>query len=58
VQGLADEVLLLSAPKPFGRAGVPALSTEARSALSDGGLYSAIAETHIGIDKLQKFERR
>lgn len=57
VQGLADEVLLLSAPKPFGRAGVPALSTEARSALSDGGLYSAIAETRIGIDKLQKFER-
>ena len=58
VQGLADEVLLLTAPKPFGRAGVAALSVQARATLADKGLYSAAAETHIGIDKLQKFERR
>lgn len=57
-QGLADEVLLLSAPKPLGRVGVSALSDAARAQLADSGLYSAAPATHIGSDKLQKFERR
>ena len=37
--GLADEVALITAEKPLGRRGVPALSEAARAALSDGSRY-------------------
>ena len=37
--GLADEVALITAEKPLGRAGVPALDPEARAALLDQSRY-------------------
>ncbi len=56
--GLADEVVLLTAPKPFGRRGVAALSIGARTALGSEALYRTSEPTHIGMDKLEMFERR
>eukprot|EP01037_Dinobryon_pediforme_P013921 gene13921-14038_t len=39
-QGLADEVVLFSSHKPFGREGVPALSAQARDHLADPAFYT------------------
>ncbi len=36
-QALADEMILLTSPKPLGRKGVEALSPEARALLGDAG---------------------
>ena len=40
--GLADEVALITAEKPLGRPGVPALDEEARAALIDGSRYRPV----------------
>ena len=47
---LADEVALITADKPLGRPGVPALDPEARSALLDGSHYCAAETLDYGPD--------
>ena len=56
-QSLADEVVLFTGPKPLGRAGVAALSDEARAVLADGVCYRTLPAARIGGDRMQVFER-
>jgi diaminohydroxyphosphoribosylaminopyrimidine deaminase / 5-amino-6-(5-phosphoribosylamino)uracil reductase len=55
--GLADEVALITAEKPLGRRGVPALSETARAALSDPGRYRLREELAYGPDTMRVWER-
>jgi len=55
--GLADEVVLIMAEKPLGRPGVPALSEEARAALSDGSRYRLHETIDYGPDTMRVWER-
>jgi diaminohydroxyphosphoribosylaminopyrimidine deaminase/5-amino-6-(5-phosphoribosylamino)uracil reductase len=55
--GLADEVALISAERPFGRPGVPALGAEARVALADGSRYRPVEALAYGPDTLRLWER-
>jgi diaminohydroxyphosphoribosylaminopyrimidine deaminase / 5-amino-6-(5-phosphoribosylamino)uracil reductase len=55
--GLADETLILTAPKPLGRAGLPALDRAARAKLEDPSLYRLAAIAHFGIDEMRQYER-
>ena len=55
--GLADEVALITAEKPLGRPGVPALSEEARAALSDGSRYRPDETLVYGPDTMRVWER-
>jgi diaminohydroxyphosphoribosylaminopyrimidine deaminase/5-amino-6-(5-phosphoribosylamino)uracil reductase len=55
--GLADEVVIITAEKPLGRPGIPALSEEARSALTDPQRYGLIERAEFGPDVLRRFER-
>lgn len=55
-QGLADEVVIFTAPKPHGR-GTPALSKEARAALADPRRYRLAEDTKIGVDRMRRYER-
>jgi diaminohydroxyphosphoribosylaminopyrimidine deaminase/5-amino-6-(5-phosphoribosylamino)uracil reductase len=57
LNGLADEVALFTAPKPFGGQGVPALSVEARRALEAEARFRRIEEGHAGADRFVCFER-
>lgn len=54
--GLADEVVIFTAPKPHGR-GTPALSKEARALLADPARYALIEDTKIGVDRMRRYER-
>ena len=56
-QGLADEVVLFSSPKPFGREGVPALSGRARGHLADPASYKLQRTSLVGSDSCEIFER-
>ena len=56
-QGLADEVVLFSAPKPFGGDGVPLLAPEARSLLEGGVDYRIVEQGLAGLDRFRHFER-
>ncbi len=56
-QGLADEVVLFTSPRPFARRGVEALARDARALLADPVRYSRLAESHAGVDKCRCFER-
>ena len=55
--GLADEVALITAEKPLGRKGLPALSKEARGALSDPSRYSQFDRAQYGPDLFRRYER-
>jgi diaminohydroxyphosphoribosylaminopyrimidine deaminase/5-amino-6-(5-phosphoribosylamino)uracil reductase len=54
---LADEVALITADKPLGRPGVPALDTEARAALLDDSRYWPIEKMNYGSDTLRLLRR-
>jgi len=54
--GLADECILLTAPKPFAREGVASLSETARSELEDGRHYRLVEDGFSGVDRLRRYE--
>ena len=54
---LADEVALITAEKPLGRPGVPALDAEARAALLDKSRYCPVEKLAYGPDGLRLWER-
>jgi diaminohydroxyphosphoribosylaminopyrimidine deaminase / 5-amino-6-(5-phosphoribosylamino)uracil reductase len=55
--GLADKVALITAEKPLGRRGVPALSEEARAALADRSRYRLDETLAFGSDTMRVWER-
>ncbi|HUO53256.1 MAG TPA: bifunctional diaminohydroxyphosphoribosylaminopyrimidine deaminase/5-amino-6-(5-phosphoribosylamino)uracil reductase RibD [Rhodoblastus sp.] len=57
-QGLADEMILFTAPKPLVRKGVEALSPEARATLADPGAYRVVEQGFYGADQFIHYERR
>ena len=57
-QGLADEVTLITAPKPLGRAGLPALSARAIERLDDPTLYHLAEISRFEPDELRRWDRR
>ena len=56
--GLADAVVIFTAEKPLGRAGLPALSKAARAALADAARYRLMETAAYGPDALRSWERR
>ena len=56
-RGLADEILLFTAPKPLGRPGLPALEPAAYAALEDRRLYASPSSSHFGVDEMRSYER-
>ena len=56
-EGLADEVVLLTALKPLGRPGLPALAASALGALADGARYREIETALYDDDALRRWER-
>ena len=56
--GLADEVILLTAEKPLGRPGRPALEADALAALGDPARYREGEGATYGADVLRRWERR
>jgi diaminohydroxyphosphoribosylaminopyrimidine deaminase / 5-amino-6-(5-phosphoribosylamino)uracil reductase len=57
MEGLADSVVLLTAERPLGRAGVPALNAEARKALADASQYRPLETMVYGADAMQVWDR-
>ena len=57
-QGLADEMVLFTSPKPLGRNGVEALSPEARETLADASAYPIVAQGLLGADSFIHYERQ
>ena len=55
-QGLADEIVIFTAPKPHGR-GTPALSQEARAILADPKRYTLVEDTKLGPDRMRRYDR-
>ncbi len=55
--GLADEVALITADKPLGRPGVPALDAPARAALLDGSRYRPLETMKYGPDTMRLWRR-
>ncbi|MDB5570262.1 MAG: ribD [Hyphomicrobiales bacterium] len=56
-QGLADEVVVFTSPRPLARSGVPALSPAARAGLEEPGRYRAAEDVRAGADRLRRWER-
>jgi diaminohydroxyphosphoribosylaminopyrimidine deaminase/5-amino-6-(5-phosphoribosylamino)uracil reductase len=56
-EGLADEVNLLTSPKPLGREGVPGLAPPAAAILADTARYSCGQARFVGADRLVRYER-
>jgi diaminohydroxyphosphoribosylaminopyrimidine deaminase/5-amino-6-(5-phosphoribosylamino)uracil reductase len=54
---LADEVALITADKPLGRPGVPALDAQARAALLDGSRYRPLETMNYGPDTMRLWQR-
>jgi diaminohydroxyphosphoribosylaminopyrimidine deaminase / 5-amino-6-(5-phosphoribosylamino)uracil reductase len=54
---LADEVALITADKPLGRPGVPALDAQARAALLDGSRYRPFETMNYGPDTMRLWRR-
>jgi diaminohydroxyphosphoribosylaminopyrimidine deaminase/5-amino-6-(5-phosphoribosylamino)uracil reductase len=54
---LADAVALITADKPLGRPGVPALDPEARAALLDRSRYEPLETLAYGPDTMRLWER-
>jgi len=57
LRGLADEVAVFTAPKPFGGQGVAALSHDARRALDVGSKFRLVEEGRVGADRFRHLER-
>ena len=55
--GLADDVVLITAEKPLGRPGLPALGEEARATLFSGDRYAPVDRAAYGPDLMRRFER-
>jgi diaminohydroxyphosphoribosylaminopyrimidine deaminase/5-amino-6-(5-phosphoribosylamino)uracil reductase len=55
--GLADQVALITAEKPLGRAGVAALDAQARAALADGSRYQLAETVDYGPDTMRLWRR-
>jgi diaminohydroxyphosphoribosylaminopyrimidine deaminase/5-amino-6-(5-phosphoribosylamino)uracil reductase len=55
--GLADEVVIFTAPKPFGANGVPVLAREARRKLEQGAHYTLAEDAFAGPDRLRRYCR-
>ena len=55
--GLADEVALITAEKPLGRPGVPALDAEARAALARPSRYRPVERLDYGPDTMRIWGR-
>jgi diaminohydroxyphosphoribosylaminopyrimidine deaminase/5-amino-6-(5-phosphoribosylamino)uracil reductase len=55
--GLADEVALISALKPLGRPGRPALDAAAHAALVDPAQYRPREPETYGTETLRRWER-
>jgi diaminohydroxyphosphoribosylaminopyrimidine deaminase/5-amino-6-(5-phosphoribosylamino)uracil reductase len=55
--GLADEVVLLTAPKPLARPGLAALDAKAVAVLNDPARYREIEAAVYGADALRRLER-
>jgi diaminohydroxyphosphoribosylaminopyrimidine deaminase/5-amino-6-(5-phosphoribosylamino)uracil reductase len=56
-QGLVDEMLLLTSPRPLGRPGVEALSAPARAKLTELSVYEVIEQGFFGADSFIHYER-
>jgi diaminohydroxyphosphoribosylaminopyrimidine deaminase/5-amino-6-(5-phosphoribosylamino)uracil reductase len=56
--GLADMIVIFTAEKPLGRAGLPALSVAARATLADPSRYRLIETATYGADAMRVWERR
>jgi diaminohydroxyphosphoribosylaminopyrimidine deaminase/5-amino-6-(5-phosphoribosylamino)uracil reductase len=54
---LADAVVLITADKPLGRPGVPALDAQARAALLDGSRYRPLETVNYGPDTMRLWQR-
>jgi diaminohydroxyphosphoribosylaminopyrimidine deaminase/5-amino-6-(5-phosphoribosylamino)uracil reductase len=54
---LADTVALITADKPLGRPGVPALDAQARAALQDRSRYELLETMAYGSDTMRLWER-
>jgi diaminohydroxyphosphoribosylaminopyrimidine deaminase/5-amino-6-(5-phosphoribosylamino)uracil reductase len=57
-QDLADETMILTAPKPLGREGVAGLSAEAAARLGDSTRYEVLETRLLGSDRLTHYARR
>jgi diaminohydroxyphosphoribosylaminopyrimidine deaminase/5-amino-6-(5-phosphoribosylamino)uracil reductase len=55
--GLADEVVIFTAPKPFGAKGVPVLAAEARRKLEQPAHYTLTEDAFAGPDRLRCYRR-
>ena len=55
--GLADEVVIFTAPKPFGATGVPVLAAEARRKLEQAEHYTLAEDAFAGPDRLRRYLR-
>src|SRR5436305_233838 len=55
--GLADEVVIFTAPKPFGARGVPVLASDARRKLEQGTHYTLTDDAFAGPDRLRRYLR-
>lgn len=56
-EGLADEVDLLTSPKPLGREGILGLVPPTAAILADPARYSCVETRLIGADRLVRYER-
>jgi diaminohydroxyphosphoribosylaminopyrimidine deaminase / 5-amino-6-(5-phosphoribosylamino)uracil reductase len=54
---LADEVALITADKPLGRPGVPALDAQARATLLDRSRYRPVETLDYGPDTMRRWQR-
>jgi diaminohydroxyphosphoribosylaminopyrimidine deaminase / 5-amino-6-(5-phosphoribosylamino)uracil reductase len=57
-QGLADEMVLFTSPKPLGRKGVEALPPAAREKLADMDVYGIVEQGMLGVDNFIHYERK
>jgi diaminohydroxyphosphoribosylaminopyrimidine deaminase/5-amino-6-(5-phosphoribosylamino)uracil reductase len=56
-EGLADEIVLFTSPKPLARAGVRALDEDSRAAIANPSRYRIIEDAMAGVDRMRIFER-
>ncbi len=56
-QGLADEILIFTAPEPLGREGVLGLDADAAALLAAADHYRLAETRMIGADRLTRYER-
>lgn len=56
-QGLADDVVIFTSPRPLGREGAPALAPDARAMLFEPGRYDLLGESRVGNDRMREYER-